>query len=160
MYFYFRRLLFDVEEHNKNICDIWSLIFTTFFSWFYHRKKWLWQNPFFSNLISSVVYDFVNVYFYRLNPEKDLNWKNFTSQRWGTALEIFLISSKKDGVQHLNELDFSETFYSNSFETNSNEDGVPKIIYSKLMKVFILKMKKLHFSCWFKPKRIWGLKNS
>ena len=105
------------------------------------------KTNFFSNLISSVVYDFFNVYFYRLNPEKDLSRKNFTSKRWVTALEIFLISSKKDGVEHLNEIDFSETFYSNSFETICNEDGVPKIIYSKLMKVYILKMKKLHFSC-------------
>ena len=105
------------------------------------------KTHFFSNLISSLVYDFVNVYFYRLSPEKDLIRKNFTFQRWVTALEIFVICSKKDGVEHLNELDFSVTFYSNSFETISNKSSLPKIIYSKLMMVYSLKVKKLHFSC-------------
>ena len=60
----------------------------------------------------------------------------------GYTLRDFHCLYKEHGVEHLNELDSSETFYSDSFETISNEHGSPKTHLFKIDESFYPKVEK------------------
>ena len=60
----------------------------------------------------------------------------------GYTLRDFHCLYKEHGAKHLNELDSSETFYSDPFETISDEDGSPKTFFIKIDENFYPKVEK------------------